>query len=343
MTKRRFIVLDIIRIGFAVMVFLRHCYTIAGISLKYGEIVMNTTSFVMSGFFIISGFSIQYTHENENFGSGEGILHFYKKRIVTILPLYLFVIIGGVLFNRAWDFLIYVKQLPVNILGIQTWYNEILSYLPYETTWFVSCLFLSYFIYPLLKTIIMSMSESRRVIVLLILLFVSVYSNFVVDWFGCSSIYPNPLFRFVEFFEGVILCTLFSTIKRLLDKISLFLVILSSFVLVMDCTFFRSLSKYENVIMLVFIMSVLIFDDKIKRFTALTRLIEYLGTLSYAFFILQMIFWEMAAKILSFLECTDYKIQIFILLIILVILSAIAHSVIEIPVRRKLIQLLKLN
>lgn len=66
--KKRYFMLDIVRIVCALAIFGRHAQTMAGFSFGYvvNNLCIDMTSFIMSCFFILSGFSLFLSNEKKN-------------------------------------------------------------------------------------------------------------------------------------------------------------------------------------------------------------------------------------------------------------------------------------
>lgn len=69
--KTRMPLIDIMKIVFMLLIYMRHSITMYGCTygLSINEIAKSLTFPVMSGFFILSGFLIHYSHRNELFSS----------------------------------------------------------------------------------------------------------------------------------------------------------------------------------------------------------------------------------------------------------------------------------
>ena len=88
LAKQRINSLDILRIICAVFIFIRHAYNSAGFS--FGGIINslgnNTTSMIMTCFFMLSGLSLVLSNRNkECIASVKEIKTFYIKRIISII------------------------------------------------------------------------------------------------------------------------------------------------------------------------------------------------------------------------------------------------------------------
>lgn len=134
--------LDLFRVFLAFWVLSFHS-RISVLNCSYG--IFNTFvdlgAMAMTGFFLLSGYVINLTYHREEMSNTKVIKKFNLKRLIAIMPLYLtleiiYVIIDIVSNGRAAAF----KTLlifPVEILGIQTVFSSLFSFL--HVDWFLSC------------------------------------------------------------------------------------------------------------------------------------------------------------------------------------------------------------
>lgn len=142
--KHRVFGLDVIRIFCALLIYGVHSINMFRCTYGYyvDKIISNLTSPIMTCFFILSGFTLLYQYENEQI-IGDGLITFYGKRLITVLPSYYLIHILWLLFYRdsleAW-----IMLTPIEIAGIQSAYNSLFGMLHNGGTWFVSCILFSY-------------------------------------------------------------------------------------------------------------------------------------------------------------------------------------------------------
>lgn len=70
--RERLIPVDILKIVFAILIFMRHDRTMGGINW-YGlnDFVLNSTSLDMNGFFLLSGFALYYQYGYKSISQGK--------------------------------------------------------------------------------------------------------------------------------------------------------------------------------------------------------------------------------------------------------------------------------
>ena len=213
MEKREHLaILDIIKICCAVLIYMRHSITMFGCT--YGSsladgLICATTSPIMVCFFVVSGFSIYYNNSNRNLLDAGELRTFYKKRFITLFPIYILVhMLSYVLVENTLQQKIY--STPVELLGLQSMYGGLFGISHSGATWFISSLLLGYFIYPLVQELF-KMNRSCIYIATSVIFFVLVYSEVVMlQIFGVQPGYVNPVFRAMQVAFGAALCMAFT-------------------------------------------------------------------------------------------------------------------------------------
>lgn len=157
--KKRIVAFDFIRIFAILMVVLSH-------TLKVGDIPFDIDYLGILGnvlFFFISGYLIYLN--NSSITSKKDVLHFYKKRILRIYPLYLLsfaifvalsVFIGNIMqFGNISNYSPF--EIVANVLGLQMVFYP--SYITHMALWFIGMIIIFYLIYP----IAMCLSQQKAI------------------------------------------------------------------------------------------------------------------------------------------------------------------------------------
>ncbi len=99
--RKRLIGLDLLRMLLTVVVFMFHTRLFAGCEYHYGGLncLASMGSVFMTGFFMLSGFSIGYVMQDEDLNNIGALKKFYIKRLIGIMPLYLLVM---TVYHVAW-------------------------------------------------------------------------------------------------------------------------------------------------------------------------------------------------------------------------------------------------
>ena len=119
----------------------------------------------MTAFFVLSGYVIYYTYQKKDLGKLANIKLFYKKRYITILPIYYLVGTLYIIFFLGGTESLQenVILMPIEILGLQSVFTSIFSVSHNGGTWFVSCILLCYLIYPFAQEIIKQISLKSKI------------------------------------------------------------------------------------------------------------------------------------------------------------------------------------
>ena len=162
----------------------------------------------MTVFFLLSGYAINLSSGSKDMSNNKEIKRFYTKRLISILPLYyvwaLFVIVTRIVAKgipAIWEELILFS---VETLGIQSVFSTLFPYSHNGGSWFISSILICYFVFPLIHLLTKQIDDKRRLMLIIILSAILLYSPFVKSYFNLQSIYSNPFFRLLEFSIGVL-------------------------------------------------------------------------------------------------------------------------------------------
>ena len=117
---------------------------------------------------------------------GSEVKKYYLKRLISIIPLYYVWALVNVLQN------IIVKGSIASIHELV--YSSLFSFSHNGGSWFISCLLICYFLFPLFQTLTRSISDKCRIYIIILLSSILLYSPFVQHYFELSSLYSNPFF-----------------------------------------------------------------------------------------------------------------------------------------------------
>lgn len=288
--KRRLVLLDILKIVFALFVFIRHSATMGGCHYKLFDVnyLRSVNNVMMSAFFTISGFSLYYVYKDKNLFSIKDTIMFYKKRAISIIPIYLFVAICYFVFFDS-TIKTNLGLLPIEALGIHTFFNNTFDFLHNGTTWFVSCLILSYFLYPLLQEIIKYLSKRKKAIVLIVLILFLSYTPFMFKEFSITGTYSNPLLRTMEFSLGMFICSLINFDNIKVNKYVCLLSYVVLFSLIFLAGKYSILSYLKYILISLIILVCAMYKTSVNR---KFNVINFLANLCYPFYILQVFIWK---------------------------------------------------
>jgi len=278
-----------------------------------------------------------------------GDSNFFIKRIVSIFPLYIaiwflwsvFEFIKGN-FLPAWKHLVIA---PVEFLMLQSIYDGSFGILHNGGTWFISCIFICYLIYPYLESIIKKNKKKTNIALLILFYLIISYSYVPVYIFKFGDIYANPFFRLLEFAEGIILAWLFLQNKdKNISKRTNLLIPFFIFALIAVISFgvhfgFGYVLLYNFLAVPVFGF-ILYFCGRLEmryKICRFQKIISLLSECSYAFFLAQFFCFDitkyLARHTLFFQKGGNSKL-FFCSFFFCCIISIFLHFLIEKPIKK---------
>lgn len=346
--NHRLVGLDLFRILAAFVIFLFHSGRVAceywGI---YGFVKMGPI--FMTGFFLLSGFSLYYSYQTADMTKLDAIKLFYKKRFASIMPVYWFLGVLYILFLGTESILQNIVLLPTELVGLQAAFSSLYLYSHNSATWFISCILFCYLIFPFLLECVKQMSARARLMLMMFAGAFLLYSPFVVNMFEQLSTYANPVFRLMEFFIGMILA---SFAEEMQGRAAIRKVLSSKIVLLLE------LAALVEGVKLLYGLGIGIGDYMLYSWIALpifclmlfglaqasfpvlekSKTIRYLSSISYVFFLAQFFTWPVTGKIV---EITGYNSTLFkctVSLAICLAISVLMYEAVEKPCRRFLLR-----
>lgn len=337
MEKREHLaILDIIKICCAVLIYMRHSITMFGCT--YGSSLLDglicaTTSPIMVCFFVVSGFSIYYNNSNRNLLDAGELRTFYKKRFITLFPIYILVhMLSYVLVVNTVQQKIY--STPVELLGLQSMYGGLFGISHSGATWFISSLLLGYFIYPLVQELL-KMNQRCIYLVTSVIFFVLVYSEVVMlQIFGVQPGYVNPVFRAMQVAFGAALCMAFTEDDKGNNKKAAIMMvanlIITGLLTVFALHYKMGIEYVTTPIYYYLIAFAMLISIKFKpRLLTKSKLIKYAGSLTFYFFILQVFLWRLSAKVCGLTGFESNKGKLLVSFVLCVVLSIICKELFD--------------
>lgn len=295
----------------------------------------------MTGFFLLSGYTLNLTNRKvENVGD---IKKFYLKRLISILPLYYtwaLVNIGqNILFDGTNAVVEELILFPIEVLGIQSVYATLFPFSHNGGSWFISCILICYFVYPLIQTLTKLLTDRTRIRIILILGAILLWSPFVQHYFDLQTIYSNPFFRVLEFSIGILVSQM--NVQTKTDNKLIFLLrkplvcILSAIVLVVGV----SIAYYISVPQDYMLYSWVALPCFISLLVSLgylnfksSRVLQYLSNLSFSIFLSQlMVVWYGVKFILGTVGSESNMVKIILSAVVCFLIANFFHYCIEKP------------
>ncbi len=330
--------LDLFRVLAALMVLLFHCHIHHGSDFGVLTGFVSMGAIFMSAFFMLSGYVLFLTYREQPLVQMANLKRFYLKRLVGILPLYYVVALLYVLFLGQESAVQNLLLLPVEMLGLQSVFPALFQVSHNDGTWFISCLLLAYLAFPLMQEAVKQMSTRAKYVALGICTLALFWAPLVVHAFSTESIYANPFFRGLEFFIGVLLCSLpvksklWGTWKAFFVE----LIVLVGLVSV-GVHFHVAVGNY----MLYDVVAVPAFACMVLTLARLnsprlqgSAVLRYMSAVTYAFFLVQTFNTEMERWIFSTWGIQNNAVMIVISVVLCGLMAMALHHIVEKPCAR---------
>lgn len=296
----------------------------------------------MTGFFMLSGYSLRLVYGEQNLMEKHNLGRFYIKRMLGVMPLYYVVALLYILFLGKESVVDNLLLFPVEALGLQSTFSSLFGISHNDGTWFISCLIIAYLIYPFLQTICRQVGIKFKVILLLALFFVDIYAVIVSHEFNIARTYDNPFYRILEFACGVIIADInIGYNHRILKALrSRFVLISSTLILIVGVSImhhyltFGDFMLYNCIVLPCIALMLLSLGELGMPLLAQSKAIGYFGQISYAFFLVQYFCWPVCMWLLSEIGYDSNWFRIILSFTFCLISSIILYEVIQKPITR---------
>ena len=333
----RIVGLDMLRISLAILIFMFHSMGHFGCSYSFLNDFVSVGAIAMTGFFVLSGYSLRLVYGNQNLFDKSNLLRFYIKRIVSVIPLYYAVSLLYIIFLGEESLIDNLLLFPVEVLGLQSTFSSLFGVSHNDGTWFISCILLAYLVYPLIQTIVKQINVRGNVIILLLLMFIEIWAVVVSHRFGTARLYDNPFYRILEFGCGVIVADLninfdLGWLRALRNKWTLIiatLVLYFGVSLMRHYLTFGDFMLYNVVVLPCF--CVMLFSLGKLRLPYLENMnaIKYMGKISYAFFLVQYFAWPIGRWSITAIGYNCNILRILITLTFCVLASIVLYEIVQ--------------
>lgn len=296
----------------------------------------------MTGFMLLSGFVLHLTYKDKKLTEIKHAKMFYIKRLIGIIPLYYTIaflhIVSDMLRGRT-NIMDELLLFPIEVLGLQSVFTSLFAYSHNGGTWFISCILICYALFPFLQSIILQISQRKRIIALLFCFMVLLYSPIIQHKFGLADLYSNPFFRFLEFSVGVILADFHLCFRvQIGAKTNVMLVGALMVVLFYGVTLAYRAGIPANYMLYDWValpcFSVILILLGKKRFLKLqhSKLLIYLSSISFTFFLSQVLpLWAISRHVLTFFGWEGNIIRILLSFTICLVSAILIHEFVEKP------------
>lgn len=342
----------------ALLIFMFHS-RIHVLHCSYGVLnsFVDMGAIAMTGFFLLSGYVINLTYGKKDMSCKEDLKQFYLKRLISILPLYfvwaLLMVIANIILNGKSAIIEELILLPVETLGIQSVFSTLFPFSHNGGSWFISCILICYFLFPLLNILTKKLTDRNRIILIAILSAILLWSPIVQHYFHLNKIYDNPIFRALEFTIGILVSQLntSSSPNKLICFMRKPLVCIISLVgLVVGVSVARAMNipgdymLYSWVALPCFVsLMVSLGSYDFKRLQK-SKVVKYLSELSFCIFLGQIIYvWYAVKFAFEYVEFESNIMNILVSFIIVFCIANVLHYFVEIPSAKYLKQRLLMN
>lgn len=190
---KKIVGLDILKIAFAVIIAFFHLSLHFDVHCQLGPItrmldtVISVGAIFMVGFFMLSGFVLQYRYREVDFTVRKNRKEFYVKRFLSIYPAYFFFLIIILCFKLSFpETMMKVLSLLIcDVLCLQTFFPTTFNILGNGGTWFISVIVFMYLLFPFTSIAIKKVSQHKKVLLLICYGF-SAYFGLMQFLFGGS-------------------------------------------------------------------------------------------------------------------------------------------------------------
>ena len=335
--------LDLFRVVAAVMVLLFHCHIHHENSFGPLTGFVSMGAVFMTAFFMLSGYVLFLTYKDKSLVQAPALKNFYLKRIFGIFPLYLVVAALYVVTLGQESVFQNLVLLPIEVLGLQSVFSTLFPVSHNDGTWFISCLLLAYLAFPLMQEIVKQMSTRTKWMALAVCTAILFWSPLVVHTFKTDSIYANPFFRGLEFFIGVLLCSLpiragiakvLATWKALIVEV--FLLVAGVSIAVRLNVFVGNYMLYDWIVLPLFACMILTLAGLKSPRLQGAAILRYASAASYAFFLAQVFNTQIENWLFPLCGIQNNALQIAVSVALCVVIAVALHELIEKPCAKML-------
>ena len=326
---------------------------LGGYDYKFLNNFVSMGAMFMTGFFMLSGFVVSYSYQNDSLIKKNSLKYFYIKRMVSIYPLYWLygsyrtIIQGDTLITN-------IMMFPIEALGLQSVWHGLFNYGHNNGTWFISCLLFCYVLFPFINEVLSQICIREKITIFLFCFLVSIYTPFLCKITGFDFIYSNYhdcVFRCIEFFLGCILFSMINSINKLHFVNSIknwfaFIIELIILIIVVSMGVNFKIGIYDYNLYSVVgipmfcIMFITLYEIEITA-PLIKKLIKYLSDISYAFYLMQYFAWSYTPRILNYFSIDNNINRIILSFALCIGISTMVHYFFEKPVSKKCINIFK--
>ncbi|MBQ2901307.1 MAG: acyltransferase [Agathobacter sp.] len=204
--------LNFIRIIGMTMILLFHAKLMYGFSvgLAWFDDMISIGAIFVTVFFMLSGFGLRKSNQELAIRDFSGVLKYYKKRILSIYPLFLLLTVVALIFQfrvmDSWNETLMRLPVQFTLLHILVG-KDMHGFLFNDNCWYISALFVLYLLFPILNECANRLRVRAKVVSCVVLWVVSIGVYFYCVYgteLTFLDYYPNPFLRIPEFMIGML-------------------------------------------------------------------------------------------------------------------------------------------
>ncbi len=339
----------------AFTVFLFHCKIHLGYNfgLKIIDKFLSNGAVFMTGFFVLSGYIMCFVYINKDFRKKTEIYNFYIKRFARIYPVYLIATITYFIFitpEIPYSKGDWIRIIVNDLFLVQAFFPNMFQLGINGGTWSISVEAFFYLLFPLILVLFSKRSHILFIIAMAASLIITI--NVVTENYGSVSnniktFYSNPVMRVSEFMIGISFYLLQA--KGKLKNLPKFLkssVFVFFLIFCLTCLKFSE-GPYSYMGLQYFItplFGLLIFNFHNIKYgpIANNKVINYLGKISYSFYMWQFLAIELGRYLKEHYDTNSWLLMLSALSLN-IILSSVSYHLIEERCRSILMKKIKIK
>lgn len=307
--SKRLYGIDFLRIIAIIIIFIGHSAIQFNCNYSFLSPLINLRVPAMTLFFMLSGFVLYVTYGRTNLFSQEKLKEYYVKRAIGIIPTYYLIAIVYIVFCGKESLVEVLKLLPLELTVMQATLPG-LEYISHNGgTWFVSCLIIAYFLYPFLQ-------ELLKMVSIRLIFFLGV---------GVSC------------FLGIILSAIVINLEKYKDRYQLTKYIIL-FLVILFFWYGYGLEygdKLYTIMLSMLIIAISMINwNFIEKIHFLKKIVLYMSSIAYEFFLAQFFVWKIAGEILLLIGIDGNKSRIIVSFMVCMFLASVLHYGFTKPVGR---------
>ena len=335
--EKRLVLLDVFRVSLALLIFMFHSNIHFQCTYSFLNNFVSVGALAMTGFFLLSGYVLRHVYGERNLIDTKELKRFYKKRLLSVVPLYFLVAILYLVFVGKETVVENLMLFPIEVFGLQSTFTSLFGVTHNGGTWFISCLLLGYFIYPFLQTIIKKLATKHKAFLIILFVAIDLWAVLISIKFGTSWLYENPFYRILELTIGLLVADINITAQGKLLKAlrSWAVLIVASCVVLIGVSAVNIFYHISDYMMLNWIVLpcfvVMLFSMGSKRVDWLekSRLLEYASKISYALFLSQFFVWPIGRWVVGVTGYDNNWFKILFSLVLCVLLSVLMYEIVQ--------------